>query len=179
MRALLDANVLYPTVLRQILTGVAAAGLYEPLWSDRILEEWARATVKLGPEAERQARSEVAGLRAAFPAALVPPDAALAARLRLPDPDDVHVLAAAISGGAEVIVTRNATDFPRATLAAEGIERLDADQFLTALWSGTPEVVAGVCQRVRAEAERLSGEPWEMRALLKRAGLPKLGKRLG
>jgi len=179
MRALLDANVLYPTVLRQILTGVAAAGLYEPLWSDRILEEWARATVKLGPEAERQARAEVASLRAAFPAALVPPDAALAVGLRLPDPDDVHVLAAAIGGRADVIVTRNARDFPRATLAALGIGRQDGDQFLTALWSEAPVAVAEVCQRVRAEAERLSGEPWEMRALLKRAGLPTLGKRLG
>ena len=46
MKALLDACVLYPTVLREILTGVAGQGLYTPLWSDRILEEWARATRK-------------------------------------------------------------------------------------------------------------------------------------
>ncbi|MEY3307771.1 MAG: hypothetical protein RLZZ413_1809, partial [Pseudomonadota bacterium] len=48
MKIVLDACVLYPTVLREILIGVARAGLYTPLWSDRILEEWARATRKLG-----------------------------------------------------------------------------------------------------------------------------------
>ena len=56
MRAALDACVLFPTVLREVLTGAAAAGLYQPVWSDRILEEWARATAKLGPAAEVIAR---------------------------------------------------------------------------------------------------------------------------
>ena len=50
MKAVLDACVIYPTVLREILTGVAALGLYEPLWSDRILREWTRATAKLGAQ---------------------------------------------------------------------------------------------------------------------------------
>ncbi len=116
MKALLDACVLYPTVLREILLAVAARGLYTPLWSDRILEEWARATRKLGPEGEIQARGEVAALRAAWPAAAVPPAPGIAARLWLPDPDDIHVLAAAIAGSADAIVTFNAADFPRQTL---------------------------------------------------------------
>jgi len=47
MRVVLDACVLYPPVLREILLGAASAGLYDPLWSERILEEWARATRKL------------------------------------------------------------------------------------------------------------------------------------
>ena len=47
MKAVLDACVIYPTVLREILTGVAALGLYEPLWSDRILREWTRATLSV------------------------------------------------------------------------------------------------------------------------------------
>ena len=55
MKAVLDACVLFPTVLREILLGVAAKGLYEPLWSDRILREWVLATVKLGPLAPLQA----------------------------------------------------------------------------------------------------------------------------
>ena len=58
MKAVLDACVLYPTVLREILLGVAARGLYEPLWSDRILREWTRATAKLGPEAVAIAEGE-------------------------------------------------------------------------------------------------------------------------
>lgn len=178
MKALLDACVLYPTVLREILTGAAAAGLYSPLWSERILEEWARATVKLGPAAEIVARGEIAALRAAFPAAAVPARDGLAARLWLPDPDDVHVLAAAIAGGADLIVTFNAADFPRGALAEEGLVREDPDQFLLGLWQAAPETLAGVVERVRAEAERLSGEPQPLRRLMKRAKLPRLGKAL-
>lgn len=177
-KAILDANVLYPTVLREILIGVARAGLYRPLWSDRILEEWARATVKLGPGAEDVARGEIAALRAAFPEAAVVPRPAIEARLHLPDPADIHVLAAAIAGGADLIVTFNAQDFPRAALAEEGIARMDPDQFLRDLDDRAPRAVRAAVEKVRATAERLSGEPQPLRALLKRARLPRLGKRL-
>lgn len=178
MKALLDACVLYPTVLREILTGVAQAGLYTPLWSDRILEEWARATVKLGPGAEDIARGEIAVLRAAFPMAGVPPKPGLEARLHLPDPADIHVLAAAIAGGADVIVTFNAQDFPRQVLAEEGLRRMDPDEFLRALHDRAPDAVAAAVEQVRATAEALSGEKQPVRALLKRARLPRLGKLL-
>jgi len=178
MKALLDACVLYPTVLREVLLAVAGTGLYTPLWSERILEEWARATRKLGPGAEDIARAEIAMLRPAFPKAVVPERAGLEARLHLPDPADIHVLAAAIAGGAEAIVTFNAADFPRHVLAAEGLARLDPDQFLMALWKKSPDLVARAAEKVRARAEDLSGEPQPMRALLKRAKLPRLGKTL-
>lgn len=178
MKALLDACVLFPTVLRQVLIGAAGEGLYQPLWSARILEEWARATIKLGPGAETVARGEVAALTMGWPRAMVTVPEALMARLWLPDPDDVHVLAAAIAGHAELILTFNAADFPRHLLAEEGLQRLDPDQFLMALADRNPDAIARVCEQVRAEAERLSGERQEMRTLMKRARLPKLGKRL-
>jgi predicted nucleic acid-binding protein len=178
MKALLDACVLYPTVLREILIGAARAGLYQPLWSDRILEEWARATVKLGPGAEAVARGEVAVLRAEIPGASVTPKAGLEARLHLPDLADIHVLAAAIAGGADVIVTFNAKDFPRHVLTEEGLRRMDPDEFLRTLHETYPDAVAAVVETVRAKAEALSGEPQPLRALLKRAQLPRLGKRL-
>ncbi|MGC1489682.1 MAG: PIN domain-containing protein [Albidovulum sp.] len=179
MKAVLDACVLYPTVLREILIGVARAGLYTPLWSERILEEWARATIKLGPGAEVIARGEIARLDVDFPKACVRPQTGLAARLWLPDPDDIHVLAAAISSSADVIITFNASDFPRQTLAEEGLERLDPDQFLHGLWQDHPTTIARCAEAVRAEAERLSGQPQPLRALLKRARLPRLAKALG
>lgn len=178
MKAVLDACVLYPTVLREILVGCAARGLYTPLWSARILEEWARASVKLGPGAETVARGEIALLRARFPGAEVAPAPGLMQRLWLPDADDVHVLAAAISAGADLIVTYNAKDFPRAALAEEGLDRRDPDQFLLTLLSDAPDAVAEVVEAVRTEAERLSGEPQPLRALMKRARLPRLGKAL-
>jgi predicted nucleic acid-binding protein len=179
VKALLDACVLYPTVTREMLVGVAGEGVFTPLWSGRILEEWARATHKLGAYEEAYARGEVAALRAAWPKAEVALNAGLMARLHLPDPDDIHVLAAAIAGCADIIVTFNASDFPRETLAAEGLQRMDPDQFLGTLFDAKPEAVRRVAERVLAEAQRLSGEPWEMRALLKKARLPKLGKLLG
>ena len=179
MKVLLDACVLYPTVMREILLGVAARGLYTPLWSDRILEEWARAARKLGPAGEAQARGEVALVRAAWPAAAVAPHKGLEARLYLKDENDIHVLAAAIAGHADAIVTMNAQDFPRHVLAEEGLERWDPDGFLWRLWSDCPQEVAQAVEAVRQEAERLSEAPWDLRKLLKKARLPKLGKALG
>ncbi len=63
MRAVLDANVLFPTILREILTDLAQAGLYHALWSDRILEEWHRAAARIGPEADSVAGAQIALLR--------------------------------------------------------------------------------------------------------------------
>ncbi|WP_297339553.1 RSP_2648 family PIN domain-containing protein, partial [Pseudophaeobacter sp.] len=107
MKLLLDTCVLYPTVMREMLVGAAAQGAFTPLWSARILEEWSRAALKLGPEGAAQARAEVALLKASWPQAVVPPAPGVEARLWLPDAADVHVLAAAITGHADAIVTVN------------------------------------------------------------------------
>ena len=178
MKAFLDACVLFPTVLREILVGVAGTGLYRPLWSPRVLEEWARAARKL-PGGEVVARGEAAALRARFPAAEVRPGEATMARMWLPDADDVHVLAAASDAGADVLVTLNLRDFPRGDVAAEGMRAEAPDAFLMALWLDAPDAVAGAVERVRATAEALSGEPQALRPLLKRARLPRLGRALG
>ena len=178
MKVLLDACVLYPTVLREILIGVAGQGLYTPLWSERILEEWARAARKIGPTGEAQARAEIALLRAAWPDAFVPSRPGLEDRLWLPDPADVHVLAAAITGSADLILTFNAKDFPRNTLAEEGLDRMAPDAFLMDLWQGASAPVEHVVRDVHATAQRMSGEDMPLRALLKRARLPRLGKAL-
>ena len=69
MKILIDANVLYPTVMREVVLGVARVGLFEPRWSARILEEWARAAGRLGPDVEAQARGEIVMLQAAWPQA--------------------------------------------------------------------------------------------------------------
>jgi predicted nucleic acid-binding protein len=179
MKILLDTCVIFPTVMREVLLGAAKAGLYTPLWSERILEEWARAARKLGPTGEVQARGEIALVRAAWPKAEVVWKPSLEDRLWLPDEADRHVLAAAIAGNADVIVTMNASDFPRNILAEEGLSRADADAFLLGLYEANPDVLASVCADVLAVANRMSGETWDMRRLLKKARLPRLGKALG
>ncbi len=176
MRVVLDACVLYPPVLREILLGAVDAGLFEPLWSDRILEEWARATRKLGPVDEARARDAVARVRAAYPAALIPPQPGLEARLHLPDENDIHVLATAIGSSADAILTFNAADFPRGPLVAEGVDRRDPDGFLWEMWSHHPDAMNAVLESVRAEAERRSGGPTTLKSLLKRLRLNRLSK---
>lgn len=178
MRVLIDANVLYPTVLREIVLGCAAAGMFEPRWSDRICEEWARAAAKLSPAQETFARGEVAAANARFPAARVAVPDGLVRRLWLPDPDDVHVLAAAIAGSADAILTMNAADFPRNILAEEGLSRVDPDGFLRGLYDRDRATVAGVVEDVVLTARRLSGQDWTAKTLLKKARLHRLARAL-
>jgi hypothetical protein len=178
VKTFLDACVLYPTVTREVLLGCAAAGLFRPLWSPRVLEEWVRAAAR-APDGEMVARGEVATLRARWPQAEVRPGEATAARMWLPDPDDVHVLAAASDAGADRLVTFNLRDFPRSEVAAEGVVAEGPDAFVMGLWLEAPDAVAGAAEAVRAEVERASGQSQPMRALMKRAKLPRLGKALG
>lgn len=180
MKAVIDACVLYPTVLREIVLGVARAGLIAPLWSDRLLEEWARTAARHGGAADAAlARGEIAALSAAFPGARIAHDPATEAALWLPDAGDIHVFATALAGGAEAIITLNLRDFPRSELAPHGVEAIHPDACLSALWLQRPEAVAGVVAGVQATAERLSGEALALRPLLKRARLPRLAKALG
>jgi predicted nucleic acid-binding protein len=178
MKAVLDACVLYPTVLREILLGAASAGLYEPLISERILREWTRATAKLGPVAQAIAEGEAALVRAGFARGVVREQPGIEARLLLPDANDVHVLAVAIACHADAIITFNAQDFPGHVLAAEGIARRDPDGFLWELQSRHPAEMARTVEAVRAKAEAISGHPVALKALLKRARLYRLGKAL-
>lgn len=178
MRVLIDACVLYPTVMREMVVGAAAEGLFEAQWSARILEEWARAARKIGPEGETLARGESSALQANYPEALVAVPQDVQALLWLPDADDIHVLAAAVSCGADAILTLNAKDFPRGILAREGLQRLDPDAFMTALHADAPDAVQAVARRVLTEAQRLSGQAWDIRTLMRKARLPRLGKAL-
>ncbi|MEM8980780.1 MAG: PIN domain-containing protein [Pseudomonadota bacterium] len=178
MRAFLDTCVIYPTVMREMLIGAAKLGLYEPQWSERVLEEWVRAARKLGPEGEALARGDRALLESQFPKAAVRYGDGLEARLWLPDENDRHVLAGAISGSADVIVTVNAKDFPRHILAEEGVSRADPDLFLLGFFEADPDAVIEVARGVLDTAQRLSGEDWTIRALMKKARLPRLGKAL-
>ena len=172
----LDACVLYPTVLREILIGVAREGAYRPIWSARILEEWQRAAARRDAGDGVVAAGEIARLRAGWPTAEVPPGRE--DDLWLPDPADVHVLATARAGGADRIVTLNLRDFPARELAGHGIAAAHPDAFLYGLWLEEADLVAAVAQAVHREAERLSGAAMPIRGLMKRARLPRLGKAL-
>ena len=164
--------------MREMLLGVAGAGLFEPVWSERLLEEWARAAARHGDAQEAQARGEIALVKVAFPKAEVAVPSGVQSRLWLPDDNDIHVLAAAVVSSAQAIVTLNAKDFPRGILAEEGVERIDPDTLLYGFWQDHSSVVESVGARVLNTARELSSHDWEIRPLLKKARLPRLAKAL-
>lgn len=176
MKVLIDTNVLYPTVLREIVLGVAAQGVFVPLWSERILEEWRLAAARQGHGAI--AEVEIAGVRAAFPEAVVDVSEETVARLALPDADDVHVLAAAVDGRADELLTMNLRDFPTNALAAEGIVRREPDGFLLEAFHGEEALVRGVVDEVLARAGAHGIDVSHPRGVLKRARVPRFGKAL-
>lgn len=179
MRVVLDACVLFPAVLREILLGVAAQDRYTPLWSARILGEWQRAAARLGPDGALQATHAIARCRADWPESEIADDPSLEGRLWLPDPADAHVLATAISGRASTIVTLNLRDFPGRALAPEKVSAQSPDDFLMTHWLCNPESVERSVSRAFAQAAALSGRQQAIRPALKRAKLPRLGKALG
>lgn len=131
--AILDACVIYPHPVVDSLLSLAAIGLFAPKWTTRIEQEWIGAL--------EEKRADLRGcrliqrrdaMRAAVPDWEVAEAAWLtvAPSLRLPDPDDVHVLAAAIVAHADCIVTRNTRDFPAPSLAPFGLEVIDPDVFI-------------------------------------------------
>jgi len=174
MRVLVDACVLYSTVPRALVLGAGQAGLIVPVWSARIVEEWRRAVARDGAQAAAEVASEIAMARIACPDAEIPVPEGLADTLSLPDVDDRHVLAAAIAGRADVLLTRNMRDFPPRTLARHGISPRAPDSLFVELWSEQPDAVAGIVDPVVAAMAQAAG--MAPRDVLKRAGLPRLGK---
>jgi predicted nucleic acid-binding protein len=143
--ALLDANVLYAAPLRDLLIQLAFDGTYRAHWSADIDDEWTRNLVTARPELASQIRLTQALMRRAIPAALVTGYARYVPGLVLPDPDDRHVLAAAITAEADVIVTYNLKDFPESALKPYGIEAVHPDAFLMSMASVAPLLLlAGV-----------------------------------
>lgn len=175
-RALLDACVLFPSVTREILMRAARAGFFIPLWSPRILEEWRRAARRHGEVAQQVASGEIALLGAFWPAACIEVKCDTPDPIWLPDPDDVHVLQAAITGGADELVTANRKDFPIRILAAHGIIRRDPDTFLLEFAQADPAQMLMIAQEVLNVANQMSGSAHSLRNLLKKARLPRLGK---
>lgn len=170
MKAVLDACVLFPTVLREILTDPALCAVYTPLWSPRILEEWRRAADRQG----LAAGVEIALLESRLPQSMVTP-AGGAEGLDLPDPDDRHVVEAALAAGTDLIVTANLRDFPRGALAALGLRAVHPDEFLRDLYLRAPEAVL---EAVAATGRRAhaAGGTLDRAELLRRARLPRLAK---
>lgn len=128
--AILDANVLYPQLLRDTLLSLAVERLYHARWSATIHDKWTRNLSKDRPDMAIRLPAVVALMNASVPDCLVTNYEKLADSIELPDPDDRHVVAAAILGHADAIVTFNTKDFPKTVLQPYGIEVQHPDEFV-------------------------------------------------
>lgn len=177
--AVYDANVLYPAPLRDLFIRIAHAGLVRARWTEAIHDEWVRNVLADNPalSPDRLARTRSL-MNEAVRDCLVTGYEDLIESLSLPDPDDRHVLAAAIRADAEVIVTFNLMDFPAAVLAAFNVEAQHPDDFLVSLF----EAATGpVCAAVKRQREGLRNPPKtaeELLATLESQGLVQAVARL-
>ena len=134
--ALLDACVVAGALKRNVLLSLAAADFFRPRWSARILSETEAAIARMladkgASDAQAVARRQIAAMEAAFADARVEDYERLIPRFEgLPDANDAHVIAAAVSAQASVIVTDNLRDFPAQTIRSHGIEAKSADTFI-------------------------------------------------
>ncbi|MEU2198935.1 PIN domain-containing protein [Isoptericola sp. NPDC019482] len=129
--ALLDANALVPFALTDTLLRLAERDLYRPVWSEKILDEARRAILRVHPEiSPSRVDARLRAMNEVFDDACVTGWEPLLEGLELPDRDDRHVLAAAIRGRAEVVVTANLSDFPDQMLNPLGLHAVSPDDFL-------------------------------------------------
>lgn len=150
--AFYDANVLYPAELRSLLMHLALSGLFRAKWSADVHEEWITAPLEKRRDLTREKLARTRSLMDLHAVdALVTGYQDLISQLHLPDPNDRHVLAAAIRCQANVIVTMNLRDFPAEVLAPFGIEAQHPDEFILHLIDEAPGTVM-----VAAESHRQS-----------------------
>ena len=171
--ALFDASVLYPAPLRDLLMHLAATELFRARWTRAIHEEWIAALLKKRPELARERLERTRDLmNAAVLDCLVEGYEDLIAALVLPDPQDRHVLAAAIHARADVIVTVNLSDFPSDVLRKYGMDAQHPDVFVRYLIDLSAAAVCGAIKRHRANLKNPPKTVEEYLDTLLRQSLP-------
>jgi len=175
---ILDANVLFPFRKRDVLLRFYHAGLFRGRWTEQILDEWTRNLLEQKPHLEDSIRSQQRAMQEHFAEAIVTGYEPLIPALNLPDPDDRHVLAAAIQCGAQHIVTENLADFPADLLEQFEIEAIDADEFLSRTFDLYPSEALAVLRSLRELYDNPPFSPPEFILDLTAKGLPKLAARV-
>lgn len=160
--AFLDTNALYGEYLCDTLLRLAEAGTYQPQWSAGVLEELERNLVENAGLAIEAVRRRIAAMRRAFPDAEVQGYEALIESMTC-DTKDRHVLAAAVRGQAEVLVTFNGDDFPGNSTAPYDIEVISTDDFLLDQLDLYPGITLAV---LRSQASDYAAPPMTMEQLL-------------
>lgn len=171
--ALFDACVLYPAPLCDFLLHLSCTGLFRARWTDEIHDEWTRNLLANRSDLRLEQLQRTRELmNKAVPDCLVTGHMKLVDSLSLPDPDDRHVLAAAICGHAEVIVTFNEKDFPAEVLAEFGVETQHPDEFISHLITLDWSMVCRALKNQRASLKNPPRTAEELLDTLEQQGLP-------
>ena len=160
--AIIDACVLGGGLKRNIILSLAEAGLFRPYWSARILDETEKAILAISKGTADPGRQRRA-IERAFPEAIVSPSESANLFGSLPDPDDEHVLAAAIAARCDTLVTDNLKDFPQDVLDRWGIEVMSPDDFITNAMDLDHAAAIGALRDMRA---RLKDPKYTVSALV-------------
>jgi len=155
--AIYDACVLYPAPLRDLLMQLALTDLYKARWTNEIHDEWIRNCLANQPTIQPERLERTRSLMNTHVRdCLVDGYQHLIDSLQLPDTNDRHVLAAAITCGADIIITFNLKDFPSSSLSLYNIEAQHPDMFISSLFDlDTPLV----CKAVNTVYNRLKNPP--------------------
>jgi predicted nucleic acid-binding protein len=172
---------MYPINVTNVLAQLAIEGLYTAKWTKKIDEEWVRAILKTHSNfTQEQANKRLAALHDAIPDWEVDEDQYLGLidALNLPDPNDRHVLAAAIAGHADCIVTFNTKDFPTEEMEKRGIEVLHPDDFISLQLTLEPVPALTAIKHIRARLKNPPKTAQEYIELLERVGLVSTAEKL-
>jgi len=166
-----DACALYGNTVRDVLIRIARARLVQAKWTNHILDELDRSlAARRGIPQDRRQRLRYL-MNAAIPDCLVDGYEPLIDGLKLPDPEDRHVLAAAIKCGAQVIVTSNVGDFPPEYLAGSDVEVRTPDDFVLDMIGISDRAVYACVQQIVDERTNPPQTFDEVLTQLERSGL--------
>jgi predicted nucleic acid-binding protein len=159
-----DANVLYPFHLRDLLIRLAGRDLFQAKWTDDILDEVFDSLLRNRPDLDSARLERTRQLMCeAVRDCLVSGYEPLIESIETPDPDDRHVIAAAVRCHAQVIVTNDSTGFPAETLSLYGIEAQTADEFVSHCVDLDPNGFVDILQRM---VEPFTDPPMDMLELI-------------
>lgn len=176
--AILDANVLYPNTLRNLLLSLASDGLYHVKWTTEITQEWSRNLVADRPDIASKIDRLVELVNLSVKDCLVEGYEYIIPTIELPDLNDRHVVAAAVVGHADAIVTFNLKDFPAELIDKFGIDVQHPDDFLMNQLQLRQFDALEVMRKVRGRYRNPQLSAKEFIELVSRNGLPQTAQYL-
>lgn len=178
--AVFDACTLYPFHLRNVIVQSAVDRLVEARWTDAIHDEWIRHLTANSP-AIPIGRLQVTRrlMNDALPMAMVNDYEEHIPKLTLPDPNDRHVVAAAITTKASLILTWNLRHFPENELKKFGLRKMTPDTFLCSLFDKVPDLALGSLANARRNLSKTRASASDFIRILESQKLVQLAKLVG